>query len=141
MARGGRPVIYIPYKEENGLLEESLRQIYNSREEFPQLQKSIKNVLSFIKRMSESQHELSRSRNSIYYDEMEWRIVYNPELEGKYFSMKNGNCRLTFSEDDLKIIIFPNNVVRAMAYDDIEIMGYLKRSKPTIITLEDCDNF
>jgi hypothetical protein len=148
LKRGGRPVIYIPYDDKNNIciMEESIRKIYMKNKDFDLgLIRPITNILSFVKRMSELAHESSEMRNIYFYDEMEWRIVFDKDINGAYFAqdqkIKNG-FRLKISPGDVKIIVLPNEEVKQKFYLDHDLSNYFSgTSKPEIVTLDDCKNF
>jgi hypothetical protein len=135
MNKGGRPVIYIPYKADVCLLEDSLRAAYDNSEKYEEIHKPLKWVLSFVKRMSD--------RNGDYYDEMEWRIVYDERPDNEHFTNgeEEGVYRLKFAPSDIKVLIFPNDEVKLCAFNDVLLKGLFSHHLPITVTLDDCGNF
>ena len=134
--RSGRPVIYIPFEAENSLLEESLRQAYETSHAYDDIHKPITYVLAYIKRMWD---ELDTQ----YYDEMEWRIIYDEDPANPYFTKgtEEGVYRFIFEPTDVKVIIFPDEETKLLALDDAKLRSVFSRHLPIIATLEECKSF
>jgi len=134
--RSGRPVIYIPFEAENSLLEESLRRSYENSRNYADIHKPLTYVLAFIKRMW-------NEYNEPYYDEMEWRIVYDENPGNPYFrkGKDDGVYRFAFDASDVKVIIFPDEKTKLHSLDDTEIQINFSRHLPIMATLEECKNF
>jgi len=134
--KGGRPVIYIPYEAEEYLLENSLAAAYHESEKYEEIHRPLKWVLAFIKRMSDGHDE-------DYYDEMEWRIVYDENPNIKHFTKgeKEGVYRLIFTPSDIKVIIFPDDKAKHISFNDKSIKEFFSHHMPITVTLDDCDNF
>ena len=77
MNKGGRPVIYIPYEADTCLLEDSIRNAYDKSKGIDEIQKPLKWLLAYVKRMSD--------RNGEYYEEMVWRLLYDESPDNKHF--------------------------------------------------------
>jgi len=137
MDKGGRPVIYIPYKGRKGncLLEDSIRVVYDKSNK--EIQRAAKWIMAHVKRMSDSPSEDN------YYEEMEWRVVYDENPDNKHFveGERKGVRRLKFKAEDIKVIIFPDDETKKMALEDEVIGRYFSKHIPMIATLEDCGNF
>lgn len=69
MKRGGRPVIYVPYKSDEPWLEDGIWSIYENSEDNEEIRRQAKLILGHLKPMGDRVDEFK------YYDEMEWRIV------------------------------------------------------------------
>lgn len=134
--RSGRPVIYIPFEAENSLLEESLRWSYENSRDYDEIHKPLTYVLAYVKRMWNEYKEP-------YYDEMEWRIVYDENPDNPYFNegKEDGVYRFQFDASDVKVIIFPDEKTKSLSLDDRELQINFSRHLPTIATLEECKNF
>jgi len=138
MNKGGRPVIYIPYKSKAGgrLLEDSIKNVYEKSEDNREIHRSSKWIMAHVKRMSNGNGE-------DYYEEMEWRLVHDESSDNKHFTNGKGNgiYRLKFQASDIKVIIFPNEDTKRMSFNDESIKGFFSQYTPIIVTLEDCGNF
>ena len=134
--KGGRPVIYIPFEAKERLLEDSLGKAYERSREDEEVHKSLKWVLAFVKRMS-------NGGNEDYYDEMEWRIVYDENPKNKHFTKGDGKgiYRLKLSPSDVKVLIFPNEEVKLSAFNDELLKRHFSTHLPITVTLDDCGNF
>lgn len=136
MNKGGRPVIYIPYKAETCLLENSIGNAYENSKNSEEIHRSLKWILAYVKRMSDKNGE-------DYYEEMEWRLVYDESPNNKHFTKgeKKGIYRLKFKADDIKVIIFPDEKTKQMSLDDKTIKKFFSKHTPIMATLENCGNF
>ena len=136
MNRGGRPVIYIPYKAERCLLEDSLKQAYEESEGKEEIHKPLKYVLAYVKRMWNEDDEE-------HYDEMEWRIVHDENPNDDYIKKgkKKGVYRFKFTASDIKVVIFPDEKTKNMSFNDEVIKEFYTQHTPITVTLDDCDNF
>jgi hypothetical protein len=139
LKRGGRPVIYTPYLPTDGLLEKSLRQAYNQSFGLEEIHRPLVYVLAYIKRMSDR----NRDQHYEFYDEMEWRIVYDEDASNQYFTKgkKDGEYRLKFENGDVKVIIFPNEKTKSLSLADDDLKKVFSDHLPIIATLEECKNF
>jgi hypothetical protein len=133
---GGRPVIYIPYKAKNGgrLLEDSIRKVHEKSAGNRQIHKSAKWIMAYVKRMS-------NGKDQDYYEEMEWRLVYDESSTHFIKGEVNNVYRLQFKESDIKVIIFPDENTKKESLSDASIKDYFSIHQPIIVTLEDCTNF
>jgi hypothetical protein len=136
LKRSGRPVIYTPYIPEDGLLEKSLRQAYKKSSELDEIHRPLKYVLAYIKRMSDKHDEP-------YYDEMEWRIVYDEDSSNQYFKKgkEDGVYRFLFDARDLKVLIFPDEKTKLLSLADKELQINFYQHLPIIVTLDECKSF
>ena len=138
MNKGGRPVIYIPFKTraDGRLLENSIRTVYEKSVDNDEIRRSSKWIMAHVKRMSDGKREN-------YYEEMEWRLVHDESPNNKHFTKGNGNgvYRLKFSTHDIKVIIFPDEDTKKLALKDKVINEYFSEHMPIMVKLEDCDNF
>jgi hypothetical protein len=138
MKKGGRPVIYIPYKPEADccLLEDSLRNLYEKTKGNSEIRGSFKWILAHVKRMSNQKGE-------DYYEEMEWRLVYDESPNNKHFTkVKSGGIyRLRFAANDIKVIIFPNEKAKRISLKDETLRSYFSGHMPIMVALADCSNF
>jgi len=138
MNKGGRPVIYIPYeaKADGRLLEDSIENLYENLKDREEIHRSLKWIMAHVKRMSNGKDE-------DYYEEMEWRIVYDESPNNKHFTKGKGNGvhRLKFAAHDIKVIIFPDEYTKQLSLKDEAIRKYFSKHMPIMATLEDCSNF
>ncbi len=138
MNKGGRPVIYIPYEEKAGgrLLEDSIKNLYENSKDYEEIHRSSKWIMAHVKRMSNGKDE-------DYYEEMEWRIVYDESPDNKYFTKGKGNGvhRLKFEASDIKVIIFSDENIKRLSFEDKGIKEDFSKHMPIMATLEDCRNF
>lgn len=136
MNKGGRPVIYIPHKADDRLLEDSIKNVYEKSNDNEEIHKSSKWIMAHIKRMSDGNSE-------DYYEEMEWRLVYDESPNNKHFTKGKGNniYRLKFTAKDIKVIIFPDENTKKLSLKDEAIRKYFSEHMPIMATLMDCRNF
>ena len=138
MDKGGRPVIYIPYKAkaDGRLLEDSIKNVYEKSENDKEIHRSSKWIMAHVKRMSNGNHDE-------YYEEMEWRLVHDESPNNKHFTKGKGTGvhRLNFKASDIKIIIFPDEDIKQMLLKDETIRKYFSEHMPIMATLDDCSNF
>jgi hypothetical protein len=136
MNKGGRPVIYIPYKADGRLLEDSIKSVYEKSKDNEEIHKSSKWIMAHVKRMSDGNSE-------DYYEEMEWRLVYDESPDNKHFTKGKGKGihRLKFAAHDIKVIIFPDEDTKELSLKTEAIRKYFSEYMPIIATLEDCRNF
>ena len=138
MKKGGRPVIYIPYKAEadGRLLEDSIKNVYVKSEDNKQIHRSAQWIMAHVKRMSNGKGE-------DYYEEMEWRLVYDESPKNKHFTKDKGKgiYRLKFVASDIKVIIFSDEDIKKMSLKDETIRKYFSEHMPIMATLADCSNF
>jgi len=138
MDRGGRPVIYVPYRAEPNarLLEDSILDLYQNAKEPPEVRRSIKWLLAHVARMSDG-------KDLNHYEEMEWRLVYDENPNNRHFTKDtvNGVYRLRFEAGDIKVIIFPNDDIERMALRDATLIRFFAAHMPIMATLDDCSDF
>lgn len=136
MNKGGRPVIYIPFEADDCFLEDNIRNVYEKSKYNEEIHKSAKWIMAHVKRMSNG-----KSEN--YYEEMEWRLVYDEDPDNKHFEKDKGKdiYRLKFAPNDIKIIIFPNEPTKKLSLENKTVRKYFSNYTPIIATLEDCQNF
>ena len=136
--KDGRPVIYIPHtvNEDSRLLEDCIKNVHEKSKDNNEVHKSAKRIMAYIKRMSDGKSE-------DYYEEMEWRIVYDESPNNKHFTKSNekGVFRLKFNASDVKVIIFPNEDIKQIALKDSTLKKFFSVHIPIIATLDDCHNF
>ncbi len=137
MNRGGRPVIYVPFEAEAGssLLESSIRAVYDNSLGDGTIRKSAKWIMTHVKRMSGEKAEN-------YYEEMEWRLVYDENPRNRYF-IKDGAkdvYRLRFQANDVEVIVFPDEPTKLMALEDVRIQKHFLEHMAITPTLDDCSN-
>ena len=131
--RDGRPVIYIPFEPKYGLLENSLKSIFENSNNDNEIHQPIKNILAFIKRMGDE-------RNEDNFEEMEWRIVYG-ENQINFMEENNGVYRFHFEASDVKVVIFPDKETKTLALNNKELKGFFTEYSPSTIIFEDCASF
>jgi len=138
MNKGGRPVIYIPYKAkaDSRLLEDSIKNVYDKSENNKEIHRSSKWIMAHVKRMSNGNRD-------DYYEEMEWRLVHDESSNNKHFTKGKGTGihRLKFVASDIKVIIFPDEDIKQMSLKDETIRKYFSEHMPIMATLDDCCNF
>jgi hypothetical protein len=144
MNKGGRPVIYIPFKakKDGRLLEDSLKKVYDNSEDNAEIRKSFKYIMAHVKRMSNGKDEDDENYEN-YYEEMEWRIVHDEKPTNKHFQKGKsiGIHRLKFEASDVQLIVFPNDYIKQMALEDPDLKMHFSKHMPILVTLEDCSNF
>ncbi len=86
---------------------------------------------------------MSNGKDEDYYEEMEWRIVYDESPDNKYFTKGKGNGvhRLKLYAHDIKVIIFPDENTKRLSFEDKGIKEDFSKHMPIMATLEDCRNF
>jgi len=138
MNKGGRPVIYVPFDSmpDGRLLEDSIKNAYDNSEDNNEIHKSLKWIMAHVKRMSNGKDE-------DYYEEMEWRLVYDESSDNKHFTEGEGSdvYRLKFAAHDIKVIIFPDENTKQLSLKDEAIRKYFSEHMPIMATLEECRNF
>ena len=134
MDRGGRPAIYVPYapKDDGRLLEDSIRTAYEKSQ--GEVQKSAKWILAHVKRMSDG-------RDEDYYEEMEWRLVWDGQSAHFKKDAAEGVYRLQLEASDIKLIVLPDENTKRLSLGDDVIKEYFSKHLPMVTTLEDCANF
>ena len=143
MDKGGRPVIYIPFKgkADGRLLEDSIRNVYERSKDYAEINKSSKRIMAHVKRMSNGRDEDSEDYED-YYEEMEWRLVYHKNNSTHFTKDEAENVRrLKFEVSDIKVIIFPDENTKQQSLSDKFIRDYFSEHLPIMATLEDCRNF
>jgi len=144
MNKGGRPVIYIPYKAkaDGRLLEDSIRNVHKKSKDNEEIHRSSKWIMAHVKRMSNGKSEDSEDYED-YYEEMEWRLIHDESSNNKHFEKgkDKGIHRLKFEASDIKVIIFPDEGIMQMSLEDETIKRYFSKHMPIMVTLEDCRNF
>ncbi|MDQ1318549.1 MAG: hypothetical protein QG588_2211 [Candidatus Poribacteria bacterium] len=120
---------------------------------FDILGRSVITVAIFVKRMSD---EKCKHKFELL-DEAEWRIPYtttdNPRVkpsierlvpnEDIYSSNKNPIAKIPFYNDDLKILIFPDDETRRIASETEFFQCWLKNKNgfPIMATVDECTQF
>jgi len=137
MSKGGRPVVYIPFEAEadGRLLEDSIRHVYDNSQ--GAVRKSAMWIMAYVKRMSNGKTE-------DYYEEMEWRLVYDESPVNRHFSKDDSAedvRRLKFQASDVKVIVFPDEHTKRMALGDETMRKHFSGYMPLMTTLDDCSNF
>jgi hypothetical protein len=142
MGRGGRPVIYVPYhgKKGNRLLEDSIRTVYKQSTQNSEVHRAAKWIMAYVKRMSNGKREGSGDDQD-YYEEMEWRVVYDERSKGVWTKECGRTYRLRFEPNDVKVVIFPDGKTRQMALEDAILREYFSQHMPVMATLDDCCDF
>ena len=136
MNKGGRPAIYIPFKTREGgrLLEDSIRTVYEKSEGNDEIHRSSKWIMAHVKRMSNGIGE-------DYYEETEWRLVYDENSTHFTKDESAGIHRLRFEASDIKVIIFPDEVAKQQSLGDEFVRRYFSEHLPIMATLDECGNF
>jgi hypothetical protein len=136
MNKGGRPVIYVPYdpKDDGRLLEDSIRNVHEKSKDNKEIRRSIEWIMAHVKRMS-------NGRQEDYYEEMEWRLVYDESSTHFTSDEANHVHRLQFEASDIRVIIFPDEKTKQQSLSDNVIRDYFSKHLPIMATLEDCSNF
>jgi hypothetical protein len=78
----------------------------------------------------------------IYYDELEWRITHLNRLDGTYVTTQDASkyiYRIKIKPDDIKVIVFPDNQTKRMAFQRKDIHELI--DNPICATLNDCGHF
>ena len=136
MKKGGRPVIYVTYdgKGNDCLLEDSIRNVYEQSNDNPEIYRPAKWIMAHVKRMSNKNAD-------DFYEEMEWRLVYDESSTHFTKDETEGIHRLRFEAKDIKVIIFPDDVTKKQSLGDEFIRKYFLGHLPIMATLEECSNF
>lgn len=136
MKKGGRPVIYVTYDEKGNdcLLENSIRNVHQEFNENPEIHKSVKWIMAHVKRMS-------NENGDDFYEEMEWRLVYDENSTHFIKDETEGVHRLKHDASDIKVIIFPDEETKQKSLDDEFIRKYFSEHLPIMATLDECSNF
>jgi hypothetical protein len=93
--------------------------------------------LAHVKRMS------NQKDKDHYYEEMEWRLVYDERHNNKHFTKfgSGGIYRLRFAASDIKVIIFPDENTKQQSLRNEFIRKYFLEHLPIMATLDECSNF
>ena len=80
--------------------------------------------------------------NDEFYDEKEWRIVWNSLRNGEYFKSTNVDrpkFLIEIPNKDIKIILLPDEITKKMLYSDSFFYNQFKEKdfSPSIITWDD----
>jgi hypothetical protein len=137
LERRGNPVFYVQ-NGENSAVVESLANVHGVFEAGTDSLSELEVILAYVKNVSDKD-----STDFLYYDELEWRIVHLDDLEGDYFTeinRKNGIFRINIEPNDIKLIVFPDEVTKKQAISDGRLKG-LVDAAPMFVTLDDCRYF
>ncbi len=103
-----------------------------------EIHRSVKWILAHVKRMSNGQGEDSAEYED-YYEEMEWRLVYDENRAGDYFKqVGDGVYRLPFKAQDVKVLVFPDEATKRLALQDRNVSDYFSPHAPIMPTLAAC---
>jgi hypothetical protein len=114
---------------------------------FDYLRASMITKILFMKEMSDNKcpHDFK------YLDEAEWRIVYMhtdlEKIKEKFLFCgwnKHPVSRILFCQNDLKILVLPDEETRKLALMDSDIRGWLFKNPhelPIITTVKECSHF
>ena len=141
--REGNPVLYVQ-NGDKGVIVENFHFLHKfvKKHSDPSKDKmldTLEIILGYLKSMSEP-----NETDLEYYDEMEWRIVHLERLMEKYFSKKDEGkdvYRIDLKPDDVKIIVFPDDITKEFALKDPYISKFFESHLPILTTLSDCENF
>ena len=141
MNKGGRPVIYVPFhaKEDGQLLEDSIKTVHEESKDNNGIHNSVKWILAHVKLMSNGKSEDHEDYED-YYEEMEWRLLYD-EKSTHFLSYGRNVYRLKFEPNDIKVIIFPDEITKRQSLDSPSIKEYFSEHLPIMATLDECSNF
>jgi hypothetical protein len=136
MKKGGRPVIYVTYDEKcnDCLLEDSIRIVHQKSNDNSEIHQSAKWIMAHVKRMS-------NENGYDFYEEMEWRLVYDESSTHFTKDETEGIHRLKFEASDIKVIIFPDEVTKQQLLDDEFVRRLFSEHLPIMATLDECSNF
>jgi hypothetical protein len=117
-------------------LEESIRNVYENSKGNQTIQRSIKWLFTYVKRMSDNNGDEN-------YEEMEWRLVYDESPDNKDFTKgkEKGTFRFKFAASDVKVIVFPDEPTKEMSFNDTTLQRIFSQHRPIMTTLKDCSNF
>jgi hypothetical protein len=106
------------------------------------VRKRLKWILAFCKQMSNGKPQDSEEYLD-YYEEMEWRLVMGESLDRSkaFTNPKRGIHRVPFDPVDVQLIVFPNDEVKRLTLDDVEMKPFFAGHQPNLINLEDCSHF
>lgn len=145
LEREGNPVLYVQNSDKGHIIENIdflFKQIKTLSNE---TNKALEVICGYLKNMSGYNEEELK-----YYDEMEWRVVHIDGLTGPnnyiqdYDEKTDGGdkfYRLKVLPEDIKLIVFPNNLTLKTALKDKEFCSYFSAYVPNFIALKDCKNF
>lgn len=138
MRKGGRPVIYIPFETDRKgrLLEDCIRNIYDHSKHDEDIRRWAKWIIAHVKRMSSE-------NGDDFFDELEWRLVYDESGGNPHFRRAGGQgiYRMPFQARDVRVIVFPDENVRQMAFRDARIRAFFSTGMPSTVTVPDCPDF
>lgn len=139
MDKGGRPVIYVPYdaKVDGCLLEKSIENVYKQSEGTHETDRSVTWILAHVKRMSNGKDEGCINYED-YYEEMEWRLVYDERSTHFRHDESKDGYRLPFEAKDVRVIIFPDENARRQSLSDKVFKDYFAEHLPIMATVEEC---
>lgn len=135
--RYGNPVFYITNGDYSNIVV-CAKKVHdflekNNRDMFIEFQ----TLLSYFKKMGEQ-----NSEDLTYYDELEWRITHLNRLDKEgYLTTQDKNnyiYRINLSKQDVKVIIFPDEDTKNMAFKNKDILALI--DKPICVTVDDCEN-
>lgn len=91
--------------------------------------------MAYVKRMSNGSSE-------DYYEEMEWRLVYDENPNNSHFTKgkAEGVHRLGFQASDVRVIVFSDEHVKRMSLRDTTMKKYFAEHVPVMATLDDYSN-
>ena len=140
MNKGGRPAIYVPYVANNNLLEHSIKSVYErskGNEDLKDIHRAVTWIMAHVKRMGHPKSE------DEFFEEMEWRLVYDGTPSSEQFSRGEGEgiYRLRFDAKDVKIIVFPDDHVKQRSLENETIREYFSEHMPIMAALADCGSF
>jgi len=106
-----------------------------------EMREQLRWIMAHVKRMSNKEREGHEDYED-YYEEMEWRLVHDQSSRGRNFiKVSTQEHRLPFKADDLKVLIFPNDETKKLSLSDVDIIKYFTKHMPSIVTLDECNNF
>jgi hypothetical protein len=76
-----------------------------------------------------------------FYEEMEWRLVYDESSTHFTKNETEGIHRLKIEASDIKVIIFPDEVTKQQSLGDEFIRKYFSEHLPIMSILDECSNF
>ncbi len=145
LEREGNPAFYVQNGDKGHIIENIdflFKQIKSLSSE---TNKALEVICGYLKNMSDYNKEEFK-----YYDEMEWRVVHIDKLTGPNNYIQDYDekteegdkfYRLKVLPEDIKLIVFPNNLALEKALKDKDFCSYFSSYVPNLITLEDCKNF
>jgi hypothetical protein len=86
---------------------------------------------------------MSSENGDDFFEELEWRLIYDESDGNPHFRKAGGKgiYRMPFQACDVRIIVFPDENVRQMAFKDPRIQAFFSKGMPSTVTVTNCPDF